>query len=261
MKTPKASTSKDCKKITQFFSKGESSTVANIEKNQTDDISNFYKSSINGESKRNKCDDRACALEKRELEQQLAQSKAKLAQTKGAIDTCKRILQQKDVKLNFLRGQLNEQRQTVNQKESEEFYNNYKNDFTAAGLSELRSIGGRKNEDSSFVLSGMRYLYHNQLDRLGKITVTGGCKKNSKKNANVNIEKNEKMSPRKLEAIKGAFTERLNILQLEEKERKQRAGRINVLINNAIQNINPTKNQKRGLHELNQQINSAEMNE
>lgn len=243
--------------ITNYFSLGERSTAADITIGHADKVSKFYTSSVKNQLKSDKCDDQVCAHRKRELLQQLAQSEEKLAQTKGAINTCKRIIEQKTCKLNLLRGQMNEQIQTVNRKEPGELFNKYKTDFTNAGLSELRSIGGKKRDDSNFILTGMRFLYHNHLHRLNNISVTGGGKQNSKNNAGANIERKEKMTPKKLEAIKGAFIERLNFLQLDGKEHKQRTARINILVNNAIQNLNSKKSLKQCLDTLNKQINSA----
>lgn len=112
---------------------------------------------------------------------------------------------------------------------SEQLFSNYEKQFTSAGLSDLRSIGGGPSEDSKFVLTGMRYLYRFELHRLSTISVTGGSKN---KNKDV-IKTNEKMSPKKVDAIKGVFAQRLDILRLVEKEHKQRAARVNMLINNA----------------------------
>lgn len=252
-----ANSPKPINKIDQYLSKNKSSAVDHTVKDSTDEVSKFYTSRVVDQLKRNKCDDHACAHLKRELRQQLAQSKEKLAQTKGAIKVCERIIQQKNCKLNSLKGQLDEQFQAENRKEPEDYFNDYKNHFTTGGLSELRSIGGKKKDDSNFVLTGMRFLYRKQLHRLGSITVTGRSKK-SKNDDTAIVVRNEKMSPKKLDALKGAFTERLNILQLDEKERKQRAQRLNILINHAIQNLNPNKNLKQSLDELNKQINLAD---
>lgn len=244
------------KTIPQFFSTGASSTVA-VAKSHTNKVSHFYSSRVVDQLKNDECDDHACENIKRELQQQLALSKEKLVQTKKAVDVCKHIIQQKECKLNSLKRRLNQQLQTLNRKVPEEYFNSYKNDFTSKGLSELRSIGGKKKDDSNFILTGIRLLYRNELHRLGAITVTGRSRKKMKTDANA-VRTNEKLSPKKLNAMKGAFEERLEVLQLEEKVHKQRAARINILINNALQKLNPNKHLKQSLDELNKQINLAD---
>lgn len=234
-------------KITHFFSVGQS--VANANNIPRNKVNDFYASSVNHQLNRDKCGNQACARERKKLQQQLEESKEKKEQTKELIRTCEEIIEKKNHTLNLLRSQLNECVEAENRSEAKELFEEYQNDFTRDGLRELRSIGGTKTDDSKFILTGMRFLYDKKLHRLASITVTGRGKK-GKNNS-------EKMSPKKMVAIKGAYTERLKMLKLEEREFDQRSTRINIHINNAIQNLNPKNNQKQRLDALNEQINSA----
>lgn len=67
------------------------------------------------------------------------------------------------------------------------------------------------------------------------------------------------MSPVKLKTMTNAYTETLNVLRLGEKEFRERAKRVNVHINNAIQNLNTKNNKKQCLDDLNEQINMVEI--
>lgn len=247
------------KKITQFFSSGRTSNEESASKKRTNEISKYYISKVKNQPERDECNQRECADEKRKLRRQLAQSKEKLALTKEAINICKGIIQQKDCKLNSLRSQLKEQLEAESGEESRrQLFMKYENDFSSAGLSELRSVAGKKVDDSKFVLIGLRFLYENQLHRLCNMSVTGRSKKTNKGKDNNDGKINEKMSPKKLESIAGVFTDRLNALKLDEKEHKQRAARMNIHINNAIQNLNPKKSNNQHLDDLNKQINLAD---
>lgn len=168
------------------------------------------------------------------------------------------VVDQKNAKLNSLKDQLNKQNH-ANDNESEELFIAHKKEFTSNGLSELRSIGGKTSDDSNFVLTGMRFLYREEIHRLVNISVTGGSRKKNKVSDEANNEANkdckEKMSPIKLQAIKNAYTERLNALGLGEKEFGERAKRLNVHLNNAIQHLNPKNNKTQRLNDLNEQIN------
>lgn len=246
---------KNNKKITDFFEQDQLLIDTSIEKNSANTVSDFYTTCVKEKLKHSKCERQTCAQEKQKLQQHLAHSKDKLEQTKKAIDTCKRILEQKDHEIRLLKIQLNDQCHIEHGKKTEELlFSSYKNDFTSAGLSTLRSMAGEQPEDSNFVLTGMRFLYQGQLHRLGSISLSG----RSKNKSNDNVKSNEKMSPKKVNAMKGVFTERLNAMKLEEEVYKQRATRINILINNAIQNLNSKKNCKQELDELNDQLNSTE---
>lgn len=145
------------KLITQFYRKSKTLPDINITNDHENAISNFYTASVSAQLNRDKCEQETCAFEKQKLQEQLAQSKEKLQQTKEAISTCEQVIEQKNVKLNTLKDQLNEQSHADNDKEADELFVAYKNDFTCDGLSELRSIGGKKSDDSNFVLLGSDY--------------------------------------------------------------------------------------------------------
>lgn len=253
-KTGKTNKKNNNKRITEFFPKGQLSNDIVIEANPADTVSEFYTNCAEDRLKRDNCT-RSCAHEFQKVKQQLACSKDKLEQIKVAIDTCNRIIERKDQKIQLLKEQMNEQ--TVEHRK-EQLFSSYENDFTCAGLSELRSIGGKRTEDSKFVLAGMRFLYEGQLHRLDNISVTGGSKNKNKGNVKANVKANEKMSPKKLNVMKGAFTQRLDALKLDGKEHKQREARINIHVNNAIQNLNSKKNSKQELNNLNDQLNLTE---
>lgn len=253
---PKGKTNKnnkyDNKKITEYFGsdsidRGSINIEPALNRNRE---SEFYTSRVKYQSDRAKCDSQKCTQEKQKLRQHLTIAVEKLKQIKEAIATCKQILQTKDREIDSLKQKI--AGCVKQQNETGGLFSSYEMEFTSAGLSELRSIDGKN--DSNFVLTGIRFLYRGQLHRLGSVSVTGASRNKGK----ANPKSNEKMSPEKLNAMKKVFTERLNALKSEEKTHKQRAGRMNYHINSAIQNLNPKKNSKQKLDDLNEQLNSTE---
>lgn len=85
---------KNQRKIDRFFSKGQNSSD-NSSINTHDLVSSYYISEVAKKSGHEKCEEQACACEKRKLQQQLASSMEKLAQTKEAVSTCERIIKKR----------------------------------------------------------------------------------------------------------------------------------------------------------------------
>lgn len=84
------------------------------------------------------------------------------------------------------------------------------------------------------------------MDRLKKNSVTGRSRAN---------QKEEPMSPQKLTTLKAIFSERLDTFDMDDKDRHQRAKRMNNLIKVAILNANSQKDE---LRQLNNDINLAQ---
>lgn len=125
-------------------------------------VPEFYTNCVKKQLNGDECT-QSCAQEIQALKQQLAISKDKLTQTKIAINTCKRIIEKKNRKVESLQQQINEQCAV---QQDELLFSAHENEFSSDGLSELRSIGGKPTEDSKFILIGMRFLYKNQLQSM-----------------------------------------------------------------------------------------------
>lgn len=238
-------------KITNYFSKSldpNNIQKKDIQNTNTNTTKDFYSKCLNDQLNPKQCESVKCINEKKRLEQLLAKSKEKFEHAKKATDACERVCKRKDEEIAILEAQLKMQYPKVKKSSSETLlYSEQLKQFTATELSELRSIGGNQSEDSAFVLTGIRYIYKNQTDRLNHISVTGRSRTGNKKT---------KMSPNKLAAIKDIFNERLNALNLTSDEQAKREKRINLLVKDAIQNIaNPKANDKQKLQELNDKIN------
>lgn len=113
----------------------------------------------------------------------------------------------------------------------------YVNYFSEDQLSQLRSIGGSKPEDSSFVSTALRGLYDGKLDTLRSKTVCGRGQK-------------EKMTPKKVEIINEMFQQRLHKCTSDANERIVRKKRLNKLIKDAQFNITKSLNKKKEEDEI-----------
>lgn len=124
------------------------------------------------------------------------------------------------------------------------FYQLSKNVFTNEHLAKLRSIGGNKKEDSSFVLNSIRFLYKNEIEKISSLSLTGRSRGSKPKH---------KMSPEKQKIINDMFLERLASLKLHSTEFTDRSKQINTLMKNAF--INTKRHGKSTEDELNNKLN------
>lgn len=239
---------KNNRKITQFFKNTKNTqneTESSTEPKNSTNSNNFYVECV--EIDEQTCVENDCVEKKNALELKLKNSQKKLEQIKSAVELCGAVLAKKRKKIEILEAQLGPKQNRVEIEEN--LFQKFTTDFTETGLAQLRSIDGCVSNDSTFMLFAVRDIYRNNLDRLGHISVTGRTRAGIKK---------EKMSPAKHSALKNIFTDRLEALNLEHDQRMIRLKRVNVHINQAIQNIsNPRKNE---MEKLNDAINLNQHN-
>lgn len=135
----------------------------------------------------------------------------------------------------------------LSERDTELIFTKFKNKFNDNELATLRSIDSKISSDSSFILTCIRYLYKNDMNRLNNISVTGRSR----------IKNNQKvqMSPEKREIIAEIYKERLGSLNINENENIQRQKQVNEHIKRAI--FNSCSN-KSGLENINAKINSTD---
>lgn len=178
------------------------------------------------------------------MDDKLRKIREKKGQVVSALNISAKIIKKKSDKIDFLRSQLSKASgQAIN---FDLIYENFKENFSANVLAILRSIDHSSSSDSTFILTCVRFLYKNDLDRLKNISVTGRIRKNEQK---------EKMSPQKQDLIRAIFDERLDAVVSETKERLQRAKKLNHHIKRAIFNANSKQSE---LEKVNAAINSTQ---
>lgn len=243
MKTKKTQVNLQSSKITNFFSNDK--TPISIEKESTrkNEQEVFYKKRASKSHNNRKCDNQKCVENKTELADKLKTIKAKRDQVTNALKIGIEILKKKSDKINYLKSQLH--KSSGQSTTSELTHSRFKDNFPPDILAILRSIDGKTMSDSSFVLTCVRSLYKDNLDRLKNISVTGRICKNERK---------QKMSPQKQKVLKDIFEERLNALVSTGNEKLQRAKKINEHIKRAIFNANSKQSQ---LAVVNAEINST----
>lgn len=228
-------------KITNFFSsKKNPSDIEETSRSETEHSahSEFYKNRALKIGRNRKC--KKCIEKKNILAEKLKNIKEKRDQLKTAVNICAGILKKKETKINFLKSSLVKTSTSL-----ELVYTKFKDSFTADELALLRSIDGSISSDSSFVLTCVRSLYRNDMNRLENISVTGRSRTNQQK---------VKMSPQKMKTINDIFEERLKTMNLRSNERIQREKQINVHIKRAILSTNSKQNE---LEQINAKINAT----
>lgn len=219
------------KKITAFFTT----------KNQIQDCLEQKE-----QNEKNICDASKCIEDKKYLKDVLEKSVQKYNNVKKALEMCHHFVEQKKHKIKVLQKQLHKPEESQGDSDQRILFSTFTDIYTKNGLAELRSIGGEKEADSTFILTGMRQLYKNDMHRLKKKSVTGRSRTSTQKEA---------MTPQKLSALKGIFMERLNALDgLDDDNRTKRKHRLNLHIKAAIQNLTIPKKMK--LDQINANINS-----
>lgn len=201
------------------------STHTNDVPSKTDEFYNSYL------DKSSSC----CQQEKNRLRFKLAEMKTKIAQNQNAVNTCLKICEKKQTKIKKLEELLQSKKKDISAQPVVEanmkLFSKYDVQFPTEELAKLRSIGSTKKDDSTFILTGTRSLYRNDLNRAASITVSGRSR---------GPEPKQMMSPEKLETINGIFMERLDSLGLERGDRVERHKKLNELIRHALTNIKKT---------------------
>lgn len=249
------------KQITDYFSKKKKTNVSIVENKDEDDTVQsttelFYRECL--EAKKTKCNQQQCVELKSALESQIRLVQIKCKNTKEVIETCQCIISQKDdeiAALNKIIESLSSSTEAINvpstsvasansilsstefeqQKDTLDFIE-FANYFNESQLSELRSFGASKSEDSSFVNLALRSLYEGRLETLDAKTITG--------RGRTGIEKG-KMTPKKIEIIEEIFQKRLQHSSDDSNERICRKKRLNKLIKDAKCNIAKSIKKKR----------------
>lgn len=157
-------------KITSFFtSKKTPNEIDIVETSRSEpDRNDFYKKRALKTGRNRKCKLQKCIEEKNVLAEKLKNIKAKREQLKTAMNICADILKKKETKINFLKSSLVKTSTGL-----ELVYTQFQDSFTDGELAILRSIDGSISSDSSFVLTCVRSLYKNDMERLKNISVTG----------------------------------------------------------------------------------------
>lgn len=209
--------------VATFFTKTKASI--DIEEDSEPIVRNerevFYTEHV---SNNQKCTKQKCIEKQNELAKTLKAIKEKRNQVISALNIGEKILKNKSDKIVFLKSQISKLSGRSN--DSELIYIKFKESFPSDVLAILRSIDGRILSDSTFVLTCVRSLYKDELDRLKNISVTGRVRKNERK---------EKMSPQKLKVLRNIFDERLNAVVSKSSERVQRTKKVNEHIKSNFQ--------------------------
>lgn len=229
-------------KITNFFtSKKTPNEIDIVEISRSEPERNdFYKKRALKTGRNRKCKLQKCIERKNVLAEKLKNIKAKREQLKTAMNICADILKKKETKINFLKSSLVKTSTSL-----ELVYTQFQDSFTDDELAILRSIDGSISSDSSFVLTCVRSLYKNDMERLKNISVTGRSRTKEQKN---------EMSPQKIKLITDIFGERLKTMNLKSNERIQREKQMKIHIKRAILNTNSKQNE---LEQINAKINAT----
>lgn len=242
---PKEKTKVQSQKITQFFM-GKTPEKVHVEKakvNNENVRKKFYDDRASKKNHSRKCNLHECIKTKNSLTEKLKEMKEKKKQLQTAIDICIGVLKKKDERIKILKSAT----MKLSERDTELIFTKFKNKFNDNELATLRSIDSKISSDSSFILTCIRYLYKNDMNRLNNISVTGRSR----------IKNNQKvqMSPEKREIIAEIYKERLGSLNINENENIQRQKQVNEHIKRAI--FNSCSN-KSGLENINAKINSTD---
>lgn len=118
--------------------------------------------------------------------------------------------------------------------------------FTEQQLVTIRSIGNTKTDDSKFISTVMKSLYEGRLEVLQTKSITGRSKPGTQK---------DKITPEKITIIYDLFTERIDFLVSDPKERVVRKGNVNKLIRDAQRNISLATKSKELSEEVARRLN------
>lgn len=218
------------------------------------DTSKFYKNCL---EEKEDCNNESCIGKKNEINVKREEIRQKIQKTEEAIRVCSMILSEKDKEIELLRKQENRNNMglmssttampeiapqpTLNTDGDEEekeatMFSAFSTDFSEEDLAMLRSIGGDRREDSTFVASSMKCLYKNDLSVLEQKTLTGRSTRPDRLVYPV--------TPKKVEILSNIFNERMNSITHDEIEKTTRNKYLNKYIKDAITNINKTAKTK-----------------
>lgn len=241
--------------LTEFFKTTKKANAINASSIETKSATDqFYTLCLNEQL--GKCNNSICEKEKRELKAKCIEQEKKLREIQRAIDKCLEITQKKEKKIECLSSEIKVARvsdpiacdsnsddvskSNVTEKVNEpttctsksinvnNIFSTFENVFTHDELARLRSIGPTKKDDSSFVLSSIRFLYKNDVEKISSLSLTGRSR---------GTESKQKMCPEKYDTIKDLFSERLTSMNLNSTEFSDRTKQMHKLMKNAFINI------------------------
>lgn len=219
--------------IKDFFSKTKKNNdVIEPDTNKKTVADEFYEKCLIKQSEK-KCS-QFCIEKKCALQNEIKIMREKIKKTDTALDTCKRIIAEKDTEIKNMKKQVEKIKlmefNKPSGKKEELSFSSFTDVFTSAQLSQLRSIPSEKKNDSTFIFEAVKILYQENFNLLSKKSVTGrGASK-------------EPVSPKKMNILQDLYHERLDRLKLVNLEEQQRLKKLNLHIKSAINNIPKTDN-------------------
>lgn len=243
-------------RITSFFKTVKSAPKEDDSEKILSVTEKFYEDCLNHQI--SICKNSLCVQKKLELETQIKELETKCEEHKKRIAIAKEVIAQKVEKINISQENAKktstlvpcssidtpkeiENSNRIDQKSIAEIANastetdvnntlkftKFSNHFSVEQLAHLRLIGGTKREDSSFILSAVRFMYAGRLDVLKTKTITGRSKPGAKK---------EQLTPAKVKVLKDIFEERVHETN-DIHERAMRQKGVNKYIKDAQSNI------------------------
>lgn len=196
-------------RITDFFRTKKSSEPIVAANNPTTDAEKFYRNCL----QQKKCDEISCLNLKKELNAQLTELNNKIRYHEEAVNTCKIIINDKEIEINRLEmiatsnavengPQQEKSRSIENVEPSSMRFSEFSKHFTTNQLAELRSIEMSSRLDSSFVMTVLKFIYADNLESLKSKSVTGRCNKKD--------QIKTKISPEKDTIIRNIFERRMS---------------------------------------------------
>lgn len=115
-------------------------------------------------------------------------------------------------------------------------FENFNGVFPNETISSLRSLDSKKECDSSFVLTAVRGLYRENLERLKNKSYSGISKNKTK----------EALTPEKLKCLRSVYEERLNYIEndVDTSEIMERKGKFAKHVKTALETINSNNKMK-----------------
>lgn len=222
--------------ISQFFSvKKKCNDSIRVDNQSVNPVAAFYERCLKVSLPCNKA---PCLDMKASLMRQISELKEKNTKAEDAVKICSAVIKKKDEVIEKLSKTLNGVTldskslalPTENHPKEIESKYTFNDQFgkilSSEQLGRLRSIGTMPKDDSTFVFTCVNFLYEDRSHELQSKSLTGKGKNK------------EKMTPEKVKLLGQLYEERLNNLAIDEIAQRDRQKKLNVLIKNAIRNIN-----------------------
>lgn len=161
-------------------------------------------------------------------QKQIDEMEIKYKSHTDAAEMCSIVISEKDREIENLRELLGCNVSTTCSNPQTLNFIDFVDNFSIDQLSDLRLIGPTKSEDSTFVLFVVNCLYEGRHNVLQKKSLTGRSKPGQQK---------EITTPEKVNVIEKIFSERLNSIAKDDKEKNTRKSSLNRLIKYAQSNI------------------------